>query len=96
MHNEVKTYLTADVYKSMACSTRFEVTSVTTENLRPQWRSLDHYITTMHAWFGGEFDPALFDSDALQQLKSDYGDGPVIQMNPIKKLEVVLTKPLRN
>ena len=48
----------------------------------------------MHRWFGGEFDPVQFDIDALQQLKSDYGDGPVVQTYPIKKLEVVLTKPI--
>jgi ubiquinone/menaquinone biosynthesis C-methylase UbiE len=65
MHNEVKTYLTADAYKSMASSVGFEITSVTTENLRPQWRNLDHYITAMHGWFGGEFDPAQFDTDTL-------------------------------
>ena len=93
MHNEVKTYLTADIYKSMASSTGFEITSVTTESLRPQWRNLDHYIIAMHGWFGGEFDPAQFDSDLLQQLRSEYGDGPVMQTDPIKKLEVVLTKP---
>ena len=95
MHNEVKTYLTADVYRSMSSLTGFEITSVETENLRPQWRNLDHYITAMHGWFGGEFDPAQFDSDALQQLKSEYGDGPVVQMDPIKKLEIVLTKLTR-
>ena len=94
MHNEVKTYLTADAYKSMASTVGFEITSITTENLRPQWRNLDHYITAMHGWFGGEFDPAQFDTDTLQQLKSEFGDGPVLQTDPIKKLEVVLTKPI--
>ena len=94
MHNEVKTYLTADVYKSMATTTGFDIASVTTEDLRPQWRNLDHYITAMHGWFGGEFDPAQFDSNALQQLKREYGDGPVVQTDPIKKIEVVLTKPI--
>ena len=53
----------------MASSTGFEVTSVTMENLKPQWRNIDHYINAMHGWFSGEFDPAQFDSDALQQLK---------------------------
>ena len=38
---------------------------------------------------------AQFDSDALRWLKREYGDGPVVQTNPIKKLEVVLTKPMR-
>ena len=94
MHNKVNIYLTADDYRSMASSTKFEVTSVTTENLNPHWRNLDHYIDAMHGWFGGEFDPAQFDSVTLQQLKREYGDGPVLLTDPIKKLEVVLTKPI--
>ena len=96
LNSEVEVYLTADVYKSMASTTGFEITSVTTQNSRPQWRNLDHYITAMHGWFGGEFDPAQFDSDALQLLKREYGDGPVVQTDPIKNLVVVLIKPFAN
>ena len=64
------------------------------ENFKPQWRSIDHYINAMHGWFSGEFDPAQFDSDALQQLKREYGNGPVVLMNPMKYLEIILTKPI--
>ena len=66
MLNEAAVYLAADVYQSMASSTGFEVTSVTTKNLQPQWRNIDHYLNAMHGWFSGEFDPAQFDSDTFQ------------------------------
>lgn len=94
MQNEVKVYLTADEYKSLAVTTGFEQTSVTIENLYPKWRDLDHYIDSMYGWFGGEFVPSQLDGEGLQKLKEEFGDGPVLQREPIRKIEAILTKPL--
>lgn len=94
MSTEVKKYLTVDEYQNLATISGFNKgdTSVTTENLHPRWRNLDHYIYSMYGWFGGEFDPSQFDQVVLQKLKKEYGDGPVVQTEPIKKLEIILTK----
>lgn len=94
MHTEVKRYLSVDDYKILASSTGFELSSVTTEHLYLKWRNLDHYISAMYGWFGGRFDPNQFDKDTLENLKKEYGEGPVVQTEPIRKLEVILTKPV--
>ena len=88
---KLKTHLLAEIYKKMASSAGFEITSVTTEDLRPKHRKVDHYIAAMYGWFDGQFDPAQFDSAAFQRLKREYGVGPVVQT---EKLEFVLTKPI--
>ena len=94
MHTQVKVYLTADEYKTLACDAGFEESSFTTENLYLEWKDLDHYIDSMYGWFGGAFDPGEFDKDALLEIKKEYGDGPVFQTEPIRKLEIILTKPV--
>ena len=92
VQNERKQYLTASEYKTLASATGFEQTSMTIRNLDLKWKNLDHYIDSMHGWFQGEFDPTQVDGDALQKLKEDYGDGPVFLPEPIRVLEVILTK----
>ena len=94
MHNLIKLYLTADEYKTLARDTGFIESSFTTENLYPEWKDLDHYIDSMYGWFGGAFDPAEFDNDGLLEIKKEYGDGPVVQTEPIRKLEIILVKPV--
>ena len=93
MHNQIKVYLLVDEYKTLACDTGFIESSFITEDLYPEWKDLDHYIDSMYGWFGGAFDPAEFDKDALLKIKKEYGDGPVVQTEPIRKLEIILTKP---
>ena len=94
LFSEVCMYPTAVECKTLASATGFEQTSVITTDVHPEWRNLDHYIDVMHGWFGGEFDPSQFDRDALTKLKEEYGDGPVVQTNPIKQLSAILTKPI--
>ena len=93
IHTEVTTYLTAEEYKALASAAGFEQTSTTVENLWLQWKNLDHYIDAVYGWYGGRFDPSHFDRDAFRKLKEEYGDGPVVLTEPMKKLEVILTKP---
>ena len=45
---KLKTHLLAEICKKMASSAGFEITSVTTESLRPQCRKVDHYIAAMY------------------------------------------------
>ena len=96
MSTEVKKYLTMEEYQSLATTAGFSKgeTSVTIENLHPRWKNLDHYIDSMHGWFGGEFDPSQFDQVALHKLKKEYGDGPVVQTEPIRKIQIILTKSI--
>ena len=55
------------------------------------WKSLDDYIDAMHGWF----DPSQFDKEALEELKIEYGNGPVVQEQPIVQMyiAIVLIKP---
>ena len=32
----------------------------------------------MDAWFQGEFDSTKFDNDTLEEIKQEYGSGPVV------------------
>ena len=54
--------------------------------LVPTYPKLDEYIDSMHGWFQGEFDPAEFDQEAFQEVKREYGPGPVTQSEPLYKL----------
>ena len=92
MTSEVKVYLTADEYKRLASHHGFEVISFTIVDVHPKWRNLDHYIDSMYGWFGGEFDPSQFDRVLLQKLKEEYGDGPVIQTDPIRVIQAIYYK----
>ena len=88
---KLKIDMLADIYENTASSAGFEITSLTMRDSKPKYNKVDHYIAAMHGWFGGEFDPPQFDNAAFQQLKREYGVGPVAQM--AEKLEVVLTEP---
>ena len=53
MSTEVKPqYLTVDEYQDQASIAGFDK-GVT---IHPRWRNLDHYIDSMHGWFGEECD----------------------------------------
>ena len=48
----------------------------------------------MYGWFQGEFDPAEFDQESFQEMKREYGPGPVIQSEPVQDIYAILTKPV--
>ena len=85
-------FQTASEYKSLAFDTGFKQVSMTILPDYPKWNNLDDYIDSMYGWFQGEFDPTQFDQDKLQQLKREYGSGPVIQSEPIRTLHAILYK----
>ena len=65
-------------------------------HIQPLGFSLVLYVVldAMHGWFQGEFDPSQFDKDTLEELKNEYGDGPVVQEQPTVQLYIELNKPL--
>ena len=85
-------FLTESQYRSLAFKTGFKNISMTTMPEYLTWRHLDDYIDSMHGWFQGEFDPSQFDQEALQEIKREYGVGPVIQSKPIKTIYAILKK----
>ncbi len=87
-------YLKANEYESLATDVGFKQASMTLVPIYPKWDNLDKYIDAMYGWFQGEFDPAEFDQDAFQELKTEYGPGPVTQSEPIQAIYAILTKPV--
>ena len=57
-----------------------------------EWENLDSYIESMYGWSQGEFDPKQFDKDALEKLRKEFGDGPVLTLEPHRRLYFILTK----
>ena len=87
-------HLKASEYKSLATEAGFRQMSMTLIQDYPKWNNLDDYIDAMYGWFQGEFDPTEFDQEALQEIKEEYGNGPVCQSEPINHLHAILTKPM--
>lgn len=92
MHTQVKSYRSADEYKRMAEVTGFKVISAINEDVEIYWTDLDHYIDSMHGWFGGEFDPSQLNEKLLQELREEHGCNPIVLPEPIKKLEFIFMK----
>ena len=94
MLQEKEVYLSANDYETLASKTGLKLSTLRTKNIDMVWRNLDDYIDAMHGWFQGEFDPSQLDKDKLEQFKTEYGHGPVVQEQPIVQLNIVLTKSL--
>ena len=94
MLNEKLTHWTVYQYKTLASTIGFRESDITIKVIPyyPTWSNLDAYISAMHGWFQGEFDPTRFDEDALKELKKEHGSGPVIQSEPINIVYATLTK----
>ncbi len=84
----------ASEYESLATDVGFKQSSMTLVQNNPKWDNLDEYIDAMFGWFQGEFDPAEFDQEAFQELKRQYGPGPVTLPEPIQVIYAILTKPV--
>ena len=94
MVNEKMIFWNVSEYKSIATDVGFRQMSMTISPSYPTWKNLDDYIDSMYGWFHGEFDPTELDQEVLQEIKSDYGNGQVIQSEPISVVCAQLTKPL--
>ena len=92
MMNEKMTFWNVDEYKSLANEIGFQQTLMTLLLNHPNRKNLDDYIDSMYGWFQGEFDPANFDQETLHEIKTKYGNGPVIQSEPITTLYAQLSK----
>ena len=62
-------HLKASEYESLATDVGFIRTSMKIQPLYPKWNNLDQYIDAMYGWFQGEFDPAEFDQETLQEIE---------------------------
>ena len=85
-------HLKASEYESLATDVGFKQISMPLVPNYPKWNNLDHYIGAVYGWFQGEFDPAQFDQEALQEIKREYGPGPVILPEPVPIIHAILTK----
>ena len=94
MVNEKMIFWNASEYVSVATDVGFRQISMTLLPDYPKWNNLDDYIDSMYGWFQGEFDPSQFDQNALQEIKREFGNGPVTQSEPIYNLHAILTKPM--
>ena len=92
--NEKIMHMKASEYERLAMKVGFRQMSKTLLPEYPRWNNLDEYIDSMYGWFQGEFDPTQFDQEALQEIKREYGGGPVTQSEPIQILYAILTKPM--
>ena len=58
---------------------------------RDMWKNIDDCIDK---WFSqlhrGAFDPEMFDKDKLQQIKEEYGNGPIVLEEPYGILELFM------
>ena len=91
-HNATKC-LCEDEYKILVESTGFTHYTTAVWDYYPEWKNLDKYISSMHGWFQGRFDPTQFNSEVLQRIKKEYGSGKVTQTDPNLLLKMVVTKP---
>ena len=94
MVNEKMIFWDASEYKSIAADVGFTQMSMSLVQDYPKWSSLDDYINSMYGWFQGEFDPTQFDQEALQEIKTEFGSGPVTQSEPLQNLHAILMKPM--
>ena len=84
MLQEKEVYLSANHYEKLACRTDLQVSILRKRNIDMVWKSLDDYIDAMYGWF----DPSQFDKEALEELKIEYGNGPVVQKQPIVQMYI--------
>ena len=92
MFHEKMILLNAQEYKSLALDAGFTDLWTTVEEVELQWNDIDSYIDAMYGWFQGEFDPKEFDKDKLKQVKKELGDGPVVALEPHRRLYAIFTK----
>ena len=84
--------LSESEYKSLPCISRFTEITTMVKSVDLEWDDLDSYIESMYGWFQGEFDPKSFDKNLLENLKEQFGDGPIHFPEPHRRLYVILTK----
>ena len=92
MVNKKMIFWDTSKYINLAITIGFKEILTTLSPNYPKWENLDDYINSMYGWFQGEFDPTQFDQVALQKIKSEFGEGQVIQSEPITILYAQLTK----
>ena len=87
-------HLEASEYERLGSAAGFIQTSMTIQPDYPKWNNLDQYIDAMYGWFQGEFDPAEFDQEKFQEIKREYGNGPVTPSEPINHIHAMFVKPI--
>ena len=83
MMQEKMMFRNSSEYETLASNTGFTDLTVEIVPDYPKWNNLDDYIDSMHGWLQGEFDPIKFNKHTLEEIKQEYGNGPVVQSEPI-------------
>ena len=64
---------------------------------RDGWKNIDNCIDKWYSGLHkGAFNPEKFDEEKLQQIREEYGDGPIVYEEPNRILFVILSKPEPN
>ena len=92
MFNGKMSLLSESEYKSLPSISRFTQITTAVKSVDFQWDDLDSYIESMYGWFQGAFDPKSFDKHVLENLKEQFGDGPIHLPKPHRRLYVILKK----
>ena len=92
MMQEKMMFWNEGAYETLASNTGFTNTTADIIPDYPKWNNLDVYIDSMHGWLQGEFDPTKFNKHALEEIKQEYGSGPVVNSEPIKFVFARFTK----
>ena len=86
--------LNASEYETIALSIRYTIVFTKTEEYYEQWKNLDDCIDDFFSELpSGAFDPEKFDKQKLQEIKNEFGDGPVVCEEPDGILFMILAKP---
>ena len=81
-------------YEALGRSLGFVKVSAETTEHHDKWKNVDDCIVK---WFSqlhrGAIDPETFDKKKLQQIKEEYGDGPIVSKESYRMLSMILLKP---
>ena len=81
-------------YEALASSFRFIKESAETVKHTMKFKNVDDciekYFSSLHR---GAFDPEKFDKQKLQEIKEEYGNGPIVYQEPDGILFMILSKP---
>ena len=86
--------LRSSEYESLASSLGFVKVSTEMTEHRDRWKNIDDCIDKWYSGLHkGAFNPEKFDKETLQQIKEEYGDGPIVYEESNRILLMILLKP---
>ena len=86
--------LNASKYETIALSMGYTIVFTKTEEHYDKWKNLDDCIDKFFSGLHkGAFDPEKFDKYKLQEIRDEFGDGPVVYEEHNGMLFMILAKP---